>query len=395
MRHWNTNVIEQSGKLTLPEILIIMNFLIVTHAAHKVNGQQIGGYAPYVREMNMWAKYVSQITIVAPVSTESFGAIDLAYQHPVIKVIAVPAVNFTTGKEALKALPKLPGILLKIGRQMKKADHIHLRCPGNMGLLGCLAQIFFPGKKKTAKYAGNWDWKSSQPKTYRIQQRILNNTFLTRNMQALVYGDWPNLSKNMLPFFTATYSQKDVEPTAIRILDKNQPIILIYVGTLSKGKQPLLSIKVAQALVYNGYSVVLNMFGEGEERAVLETYISDNQLVDYIKLMGNQPAQVIQEYYKKSHFLIFISKSEGWPKVVAESMFWGCVPITTSVSCVPEMVGNGERGTLVANNSEAVVQALKQYLHNPALYAASARKGMDWSRQYTLEKFESEIKKLL
>ena len=41
-------------------------------------------------------------------------------------------------------------------KAMKWADHIHLRCPGNIGLLGCIVQIAFPKKVKTVKYAGNW-----------------------------------------------------------------------------------------------------------------------------------------------------------------------------------------------------------------------------------------------
>ena len=32
--------------------------------------------------------------------------------------------------------------------------------------------------------------KSKQPWTYKLQKWILSNTFLTRNMQVLVYGEW-------------------------------------------------------------------------------------------------------------------------------------------------------------------------------------------------------------
>ena len=76
-------------------------------------------------------------------------------------------------------------------------------------MLGCFIQILFPNKPKTAKYAGNWDPKSSQPTSYRIQKWILNNTILTKNMQALVYGEWEGNSKNIKPFFTATYQEKE------------------------------------------------------------------------------------------------------------------------------------------------------------------------------------------
>lgn len=77
-------------------------------------------------------------------------------------------------------------------------------------MLGCLVQIFFPKKIKTAKYAGNWDPEAKQPLSYRIQRWVLSNTFLTRNIQVLVYGEWKQQTKNIKPFFTATYSKSEI-----------------------------------------------------------------------------------------------------------------------------------------------------------------------------------------
>ena len=70
----------------------------------------------------------------------------------------------------------IPIIVCKIFKVCFWADHIHLRCPGNIGLLGVLVQVFFPKKIKTVKYAGNWDPNSKQPKTYILQKKILSNT---------------------------------------------------------------------------------------------------------------------------------------------------------------------------------------------------------------------------
>ena len=373
-----------------------MNFLIVTHVEHKRNElNQLGAYGPYVKEMNIWGKYVDQITIVGPFWHKPFNPIDLPYNHPNINFVEIPEINVTTAKSFFHAAKSLPIILSTLYRQMKKADHIQLRCPGNIALLGCLVQIFFPKTKKTAKYAGNWDWNSNQPRSYRMQQHLLNNTFLTKNMQALVYGNWPGSTKNILPFFTATYREADKVPTPIRSLSATQKINLIFVGVLGKNKEPILSVKVAEAMLKAGYDVTLNMYGEGYERPRLEAYIEEKNLGQSVILHGNQPAQTIRESFIKSHFLIFISQSEGWPKVVAESMFWGCVPITTRVSCVADMLNEGERGTLVEPNPDVVVQALKQYIDQPEKYAQAATKGMEWSRQFTMEKFETEIAKLV
>ena len=92
---------------------------------------------------------------------------------------------------------------------------------------------------------------------------------------------------------------------------------------------------------------------------------------------------------------MFISKSEGWPKVVAEAMFWSCLPITTAVSCVPQMLDNGNRGAIVSPNVDEVVSVVESYLQIEKKYTEQILSAKSWSQNYTLEKVESEIKKLL
>ena len=120
-----------------------------------------------------------------------------------------------------------------------------------------------------------------------------------------------------------------------------------------------------------------------------------NNLSPYIELKGNQTAEEVKNAFKKSHFLVFISKTEGWPKVVAESMFWGCYPITTPVSMVPEMIKNGERGSLVSANPKEIGDLILHLISNPERYYKSCQEAMNWSRQFTLNRFEKEIEAFL
>ncbi|WP_348636743.1 hypothetical protein [Flavobacterium anhuiense] len=184
-------------------------FLIITSVIHTKDKNRYFGYGPYINEMNVWLKYVDQLYILAPLENRNINPIDLAYKCDVINFKRVASFSFTTLKSRILSLFKLPIIFWQIFVAMRQADHIHLRCPGNIGLIGCIVQIFFPYKNKTAKYAGNWDPKSNQPWTYKLQKRILNNSFLTRNMQVLVYGEWENQSKNIKSFFTATYLESE------------------------------------------------------------------------------------------------------------------------------------------------------------------------------------------
>ena len=491
-----------------------MKFAIITHAVHKNKGDDYFAYEPYVREMNLWLKYVDEVKIVAPFSKEPISTIESSYfftnrrnrsitddkkivdkakipnqvgnddskrhsvldtesydmehhnemlhqvgnndykRHSVldaesfnfkedypsnfdgIELIKIPSFDITTFKNSIKALTKIPKICYQIYKAMQWADHIHLRCPGNIGLLGCFVQMLFPHKPKTVKYAGNWDPNSKQPISYKLQQWIVQNTFLTRNCKVLVYGAWQHQTKNIVPFFTASYSEKEIAEVQIRNVsigkekiamsrtpndesveegrklkqvqheDSNRHSALdaesvtnklkfIYVGGLTPGKQPLLSIQMVHELKRKGYNVQLDMYGDGVEKAKITDYILDNSLEGIIILHGNASKEEVKKAYQQAHFLVFLSKSEGWPKVVAEAMFWGCVPITSKVSCVPYMLDYENRGTLVNFEVNSIVNAIENYVNDVSLYERHAQNGMEWSRTYTLEKFEEEIKKLL
>jgi hypothetical protein len=185
-----------------------MSFIVITHVQHKKLQDKIYAYGPYVREMNLWIRHVDKVIIVAPLCEKSKPEdIDIPYIHNNITFIRIPEFNLLGIKSIVRTSFLLPLLIFRISKGIKKADHIHIRCPGNVGLLACFVQIFFPNRKKTAKYASNWDCNIKQPWSYRLQQRILRNTFLTRNMTVLVYGEWPDRTKNIKPFFTASYSE--------------------------------------------------------------------------------------------------------------------------------------------------------------------------------------------
>jgi glycosyltransferase involved in cell wall biosynthesis len=373
-----------------------MTFLIVTHVIHKSKNGKFYGYAPYIKEMNLWIQSFSRVILIAPVlKGKEPNAIEIPYIHSNLEVINVQELDLTQAFTAFKSLLSLPLILGQLFKGMKVSDHIHLRCPGNMGLLGCVVQMFFPKKKKTAKYAGNWDPNSQQPFTYKLQRRILNNSTITKNMKALVYGSWPGDSANILPFFTASYSQNEILPLDKTLPREGKPLNLIFVGSLVSGKNPLIALEVLKLLIDQGMAVHLNVCGDGEQMQALKTFAMQFELVPYLTLHGNVNASQLKALYQESHFLIFLSDSEGWPKVVAESMFFGCVPLTTAVSCVPEMLGFGERGDLISKNPEQVQEKILYYLRHPEEFKIKSEKAKSWSNQYTLEMFQSEIKKLI
>lgn len=370
-----------------------MKFTIFTHVSHMYKESHYFAYAPYVDEMNIWEKNIGELVIVAPLTPQKPSVIDSCYRHENIKFIAVSSFDLLSPLAVFKTILKLPTLFYTLYKAMHAADHIHLRCPGNIGLLGCIVQMMFPKTPKSAKYAGNWDPKSRQSWSYKLQKWILSNTFLTRNMKVLVYGEWEGSSRNIHPFFTATYSEKEKEILIPKLL--GTPIDFVFVGALVKGKNPLYAIQMIENLYQKGFQVRLSIYGEGVQRQSLEEYLFTNKLGSIVTLFGNQTKEVVKKAYQNSHFVVLPSDSEGWPKVIAEGMFWGCVPIATPVSCVPFMLDYGNRGILLAMNLESDIAQLEALISLQSDFNNKSIQAAVWSREYTLEVFETEILKLL
>lgn len=379
-----------------------MRFLIISNAPIiSINGKN-AMYTPYLKEMILWSKYVDQIEFCCPVWKDDKKLLNKNIPDDFTKytITQLEEFNIKSIKSILKSFFSTVKNLFVLFNAIKRADHIHLRCPGNVGLLACIIQIFFPKKRKTAKYAGNWDPNSKQPWSYKLQKWILNNTFLTKNMQVLVYGEWEGMSKNIKPFFTATYSEEEAI-YANSLPDKYlptqvvYPIRFMYVGTLSLGKRPLYALQLFQDILKQMPNCTLDVYGEGIMRTEVEVFITENRLQNKVILHGNQTKEIVEKAYQNNHFLILASQSEGWPKVVAEAMFWGCVPLSTNVSCVYQMMGYGTRGLLLQMNLIQDVQRILEIINDKNLYVNMSNEGKKWATQFTLNKFEHEIKKLL
>ncbi|MHA7129390.1 glycosyltransferase [Algoriphagus namhaensis] len=367
------------------------DFLIITCVQHTTENGRYFGYGPYVREMNLWIAEQDKVVVMAPlIRGEKPGKIDLPYDHDQLHFQSVPAFDIQSPLAILKACVQVPYIFLRLWIAMASARHIHIRIPGNMGLLGMITQIFFPWKKKTIKYAGNWDPESSQPLTYRIQRKIANSKVLTKNAKVLVYGDWPDSTSNVVPFYTASYWEAEkalVQKSSIR-----EEVKLVFVGAIYDGKNPFIGVEVSRILKSQGIKHSFQYCGDGVLKGALAERIKAYGLEDSVKLLGNVSADTVKEKLRESHFLVFVSETEGWPKAVAEAMFWGCVPITSSVSCVPQMVGEwGDRGFLVPKDPEKIASIIAELKEQQEQYNSISRRAMDWSRAYTLDKFQEDL----
>lgn len=371
-----------------------MKFLILTNVLHFKSEGKYFAYSPFVNEMNLWNSQSSKVYLIAPFSSSKNFDFNIctSYSHSNLKFIKIPSFNLKSPVGVLKSIFSVPYVCILILFFMFISTHIHLRCPCNIGLISCFLQVFFPFKYKTAKYAGNWDPDSVQPWSFKLQKFILNNPILTKNIKVLVYGSWANASRNIVPFFTASYSSSESYIFSHKQISISDEIRFIFVGSLNSGKNPFLAISLIEILIKRNIKVKLDFYGSGPLFSDLFNIVNERKLSSFIHFHGNLNREKLKNCYLNSHFLLLFSSSEGWPKVVAEAMWWGCVPVVLPVSCVPFMLDFGNRGVLADSDMFVTSDYLIDLISNDSKFNLMRFNASQWAHEYTIELFEDKIK---
>jgi len=96
--------------------------------------------------------------------------------------------------------------------------------------------------------------------------------------------------------------------------------------------------------------------------------------------------KTIEGHYASSHVLVLTSESEGFPKVIAEAMAYGCVPIVTRVGSIPEVLNELAFLTDPKNCVSETIDRINSFLQEPEVYQQLSKKAY----LYATEHFDEE-----
>ncbi len=99
-------------------------------------------------------------------------------------------------------------------------------------------------------------------------------------------------------------------------------------------------------LCRRGHDVHLEMVGDGPLRAELEARCA-RELPGRAELHGWMSRAELEHVLTRGHLLLLPSRSEGFPKVVAEALAFGCVPVASDVSAVGQVLAETGGGLAV------------------------------------------------
>lgn len=373
-----------------------MKLTIISHTEHyKKSDSTIVGWGPTITEINHLAEIFDEIYHIAMFYNEQAPDSSLPYTKDNITLVPIKPTGGHSIKAKLNVLFSAPRVIRTVNKTLAKTDCFQLRAPTGIGVFLIPYLILFSKKKGWFKYAGNWK-ENPAPLGYAIQRFFLKR----QKRKVTINGKWENQKGHCLSFENPCLTEKDIIEGKEFVATKTNKDVLnfCYVGRLEKQKGVKRIINAFNQLPHDMLAKVgeIHLVGDGADVDFFKQ-ISKKKGVNF-KFHGFLPTHKVFEIYKESHFFLMPSTaSEGFPKVIAEAMNYGCVPIVSSISSIGQYVKNGENGFLIDPVTEDnVINVISEAIDLPQnKFEEFQIKNQNIVVKFTYEYYLERIKKLI
>lgn len=371
-----------------------LDLVIVSHVLHYSSGKQLFAYGPYAREIDIWADLFPRVLIAAPLRQETPPGECLAFTRSNISVCPLKETGGGTWQAKVVQVLCLPALVWGMCKAMRQADAVHVRCPGNLGLLGVLLAPLFC-RRLVAKYAGQWNGYPSEPRIVRLQRHLLRSSWWRGPVT--VYGRWPGQPSKVVPFFTSILAVAQLRRAreAARTKRRGETLRVLFVGRLSVSKNVDILLEAASLVRSRDVPISCAVLGDGPERSNLEDRSSKLGLGGHVQFAGAIPFERVLEFYEWADVLVLTSETEGWPKAIAEAMAFGLVCIGSNRGHVPQMLGEGRGIVISPRDVPALSSALCEVAAHSEKFDVMRGRAADWAQSYSLEGLREALRDML
>lgn len=181
-----------------------------------------------------------------------------------------------------------------------------------------------------------------------------------------------------------------------RFYNPDRPLKLVYVGRLVRTKGLFEILEALAELKRARREFRLRIAGEGPDRCELIAASSKSGLDDRVEFLGSVLGAEKCRLWLDSDVFVLPSYLEGLPYSLLEAMAAGCVPITTSLAAIPDVMHHGEHGLFVPVKDPralaSAVAALDDDREGLMLMARAARRRV--LGRYTAERLAGDFREL-
>ena len=366
-----------------------MSLLVISHTEHYVRDGVVVGWGPTIRELDYLANLFGELVHIAPIHKGDAPASAMPYTSERVRVVPVVPGGGATLLDKTRLFFEIPSYVRIIRRELRRAKFIHVRCPANISLVACLLLLGGTALPGWAKYAGNWQPRHGEVCSYAFQRYLLKYTW--KRGPVTVNGTWPGQPGHVHAFLNPSFSEKELiranRDTANKSIES--PVQLLFVGRMEEAKGILDCLEIFRILHEHEVKCFLSYVGDGPARGKLISLTETLKLSSFVRFLGWLPRQKISAEYAQAHFLLHPSvTSEGWPKVLSESMAFKVIPLAYNISAIAEIMNQVKSGLCFdPGDNMGFVQAIKNFQAHPEQWKHMAQQGQQSSALFTYEKY--------
>lgn len=366
-----------------------MKLAIISHTEHYKNNEgTVVGWGPTISEINQLAPYFSHIYHIAMLHPSAAPPSALPYVAKNVTFVPLPVSGGKSFTAKLSLVTNTPKTLLIVKKTLKKADCFQLRTPTGIGVYLIPYLTHFQKKKGWFKYAGNWNQKNP-PLGYALQRKFLKQ----QKRVVTINGKWPNQPNQCLTFENPCLKEAE-RKDGLQIIETRTfkgPFSFCFVGRLEdeKGVQ-----RIIDAFSNLGDKDVINhihFVGNGAKIKEYKAQCAALQLP--VSFHGFLKRDKVFNLYKTCQFLLLPSTaSEGFPKVIAEAMNFGCIPIVSAVSSIGQYINTQNGFVVTPTTASKLEEVLNVAIHlTPEQLKEKAKKGYIVAEDFTFSHYNHRI----
>lgn len=365
-----------------------MKLAIISHTEHYIdtNGNPVG-WGPTVSEINHLASHFDEIYHVAMLHKEAPPPSSLPYLYPNITFVPLPPAGGTTWVDKLNILWQAPKTIAIVRKTLKKVDCFQLRVPTGIGVYLIPYLTRFVKTKGWYKYAGNWNQENA-PIGYRLQRKLLKK----QSRKVTINGSWPDQPSHCYTFENPclTLGEREEGVGVIKQKLYEKPFTFCFVGRLSdaKGVQRIID-------AFSGSSLDrverIHFIGNGPNMESYKAQCAAKKIPAFFH--GFLSRDKVFAIYRESQFLLLPSTaSEGFPKVIAEGMNFGCIPIVSNISSIGQYINTHNGYVLPTTTSESLATVFNEIQNESAtLIKKKATHGYATASKFTFAHYNQRI----
>jgi len=258
-------------------------------------------------------------------------------------------------------------------------------------------QVFVHGVEAWKPFHGRSRWGIARA------QRILTNSHSTLR-RFLSHNPWARtIPATVVPLGVPSSGLRgsDLE-RRLRTSQEKSTLAVLTVGRMAKAEyyeafrdptdlyKGFKSIVTAVgALRDEGVGARLDLVGDGNARADLESWVRANGAATYVRFHGRISDEELARRYAEADVFVLPSEGEGFGLVYAEAMAYGVPCIAVQAGAAPEVVINDEVGFVVRpRDTHQLVESLRVLSRNSAVYSRlSGGARLRYLRHYSQEAF--------